>query len=68
MKAGILLNSKRVRIIAVVLITIRVTIGLRFILVARWILRLFIGETLKEIVGPDMDQLEKLAVSAEDFI
>ena len=68
MKAGILLNSKGFRIIAFVLITIRVTIGLRFILVARWILRLFIGETLKEIVGPDMDQLEKLAVSAEDFI
>ena len=68
MKAGILLNSKRFRVNAFVWFTVRVSIGLRFILVARWILRLFIGETLKEIVGPDMDQLEKLAVSAEDFI
>ena len=67
MKAGILLNSKGFRIIAFVLITIRVTISLRFI----WLL----GESSavhrrnsEGVSGPDIDQLEKLAVSAEDFI
>ena len=65
MKAGILLNSKGIRIIAFVLITIRVTISLRFI----WLL----GESSavhrrnsEGVSGPG--QLEKLAVSAEDFI